>query len=139
MQNDTSTEKQAQEKQMVFFPDFLFKEAVAALIVVIAVVALAVFLPIGMGDPADPSDSAFKPKPEWYFMSAFYLLKLFPSSIEIVPTVIGPTIGFIFLTFMPFMDKNPERSAKKRPVAMALTVCVVLSVIILTVLGIYMD
>jgi len=134
MQKDTNT-----EKQMVFFPDFLFKEAVAALIMVIAVVALALFLPMGMGDPADPSASAFKPKPEWYFMSAFCLLKLCPSSIEIVPTVIGPTLGFLFLTIMPFLDRRPERSPKKRPLAMTLTVCVAIATIALTVWGIYMD
>jgi quinol-cytochrome oxidoreductase complex cytochrome b subunit len=139
MQNDTTTEKQVEEKQMVFFPDFLFKEAVAALIVVIAVVALAVFLPIGMGDPADPSDSAFKPKPEWYFMSAYYLLKLFPSSIEIIPTVIGPSIGLLFLTFMPFIDKHPERSPRRRPRAMMITIFTVIAAIVLTILGIYIE
>ena len=137
MQNETTTEKQVAEKQMLFFPDFLFKEAVAALIIVIAVVALAVFLPIGMGDPADPSDSAFKPRPEWYFMSAFYMLKLFPSSIEIVPTVIAPTIGLLFLIFMPFIDKNPERRPGKRPLAMGITVVVIISLIVLTLMGIY--
>ena len=134
MQKDTN-----REKQIVFFPDFLFKEAVAALIIVIAVVALALFLPMGMGDPADPSASAFKPKPEWYFMSAFCLLKLCPSSIEIVPTVIGPTLGFLFLTIMPFLDRHPERHPKRRPIAMTLTVCVALITIGLTVWGIYMD
>ena len=134
MQKDTNA-----EKQMVFFPDFLFKEAIAALIIVIAVVALATLLPIGMGDPADPSASAFKPKPEWYFMSAFCLLKLCPSSIEIVPTVIGPTLGFLFLITMPFIDRHPERSPKKRPLAMILTVSTIIITIALTVWGIYMD
>lgn len=134
MNKDTNT-----EKQMVFFPNFLFKEAVAALIVVIALVALALIFPMAMGDPADPSASAFKPKPEWYFMSAFCLLKLCPSSIELVPTVIVPSLGMVFLIFMPFIDKHPERSPKKRPVAMILTICIVIATIALTVAGIYME
>jgi quinol-cytochrome oxidoreductase complex cytochrome b subunit len=134
MNKDTNT-----EKQMVFFPNFLFKEAVAALIVVIAVVALALIWPMAMGDPADPSASAFKPKPEWYFMSAFCLLKICPSSIELVPTLIGPALGGLFLILMPFIDKHPERSPKKRPIAMIVTVLVVLATIALTIAGIYME
>jgi len=134
MENETKT-----EKPILFFPEFLFKEAVAALIVVVAIVALAVFLPLGMGDPADPSASGLKPRPEWYFMSAFYLLKLCPSSIEIIPTVVGPAVGGAFLILMPFLDKNPERSPKKRPIAMALTLGAVVVVVAFTFLGIYSD
>jgi quinol-cytochrome oxidoreductase complex cytochrome b subunit len=137
MQTEETTT--TEEKLETFFPSFLFKEAVAALIVFIGIVALAVFIPMAMGDPADPSASAFKPRPEWYFMSAFYLLKLCPSSLEVVPTILGPTLGGLFLILMPFIDKHPERSPKKRPVAMILTAVIAVSIIGLTVAGIYLD
>ncbi|OGW22470.1 MAG: hypothetical protein A2X55_00850 [Nitrospirae bacterium GWB2_47_37] len=124
------------KKQVLFYPDFLFKEAIAALIVVIAVVALALALPMKVGDPADPSDSSFKPRPEWYFMAPFYLLKIFPSSLEIVPTVVLPGLVFIALMVFPFLDRNPETSPRKRPVAMALMGGGVVLTILFTVLGI---
>ncbi len=140
MQDDVSAPENGDtEKQMIFFPNFLFLEAIAAIIVFAGIVALAVFIPMAMGDPADPSASAFKPKPEWYFMSAFYLLKLCPSSIEIVPTIIGPAVGGALLMLMPFIDKHPERSPKKRPIAMILTAVITVSVVGLTVAGIYLD
>lgn len=124
------------KKQMVFYPNFLFKEAVAALIVVIAVVAMALLMPMKVGDPADPSDSSFKPRPEWYFMAPFYLLKVFPSSLEVIPTVIGPILTFVFLLILPFVDKNPEMHPKKRKLAMSLMGGGVLLTILFTVLGV---
>lgn len=125
-----------QEKEMVFFPNFLFREAVAALIIVAIVVTLALMYPMKVGDPADPSDSAFKPRPEWYFMAPFYLLKVFPASLEIVPTVVGPALLFIGLMIFPFFDKDPERSPRKRPMAMSLMVVGVIATVALTILGI---
>lgn len=124
------------KKQMIFYPNFLFREAVAALIMVIIVVAMALLMPMKVGDPADPSDSSFKPRPEWYFMAPFYLLKIFPSSLELIPTVIGPILTFIFLLILPFVDKNPEINPKKRKLAMSLMGGGVLLIILLTVLGI---
>jgi menaquinol-cytochrome c reductase cytochrome b/c subunit len=124
------------EKEVIFFPNFLFLEAIAALVIVAFVVSLALMHPMKVGDPADPSDSAFKPRPEWYFMAPFYLLKLFPSSLEIVPTVIGPALLFIGLMVFPFFDRDPERSPMKRPKAMAVMVAGVIATVALTILGI---
>lgn len=126
----------AKEKEMIFFPNFLFREAIAALIIVVAVVALSLMHPMKVGDPADPSDSSFKPRPEWYFMAPFYLLKIFPPSMEIVPTVIGPALLFLGLMIFPFFDKDPERSPLKRPVAMTVLVLGVVGTVAFTILGI---
>ena len=124
------------KKQIVFYPNFLFREAVAALIMVIIVVAMALLMPMKVGDPADPSDSSFKPRPEWYFMAPFYLLKVFPSSLEVIPTVIGPILTFVFFLILPFVDKNPEMHPKKRKLAMSLMGGGVLLTILFTVLGV---
>ncbi|GER94387.1 hypothetical protein A45J_2148 [hot springs metagenome] len=123
-------------KNMVFYPNFLFKEAVAALVIVIVVVAMALLMPMKVGDPADPSDSSFKPRPEWYFMAPFYLLKIFPSNLEIIPTVIGPILTFVFLLILPFVDKNPEIHPGNRKLAMLLMGGGVLLILLFTVLGI---
>jgi menaquinol-cytochrome c reductase cytochrome b/c subunit len=124
------------DTEMVFYPDFLFREAVAAFIIVAFVVVLAFVLPMKVGDPADPSDSAFKPRPEWYFMAPFYLLKVFPASMEILPTVVLPVLLFVGLIVFPFFDKDPERSPAKRPWAMTIVVLGVIATVVLTILGI---
>ncbi|TAN45810.1 MAG: hypothetical protein EPN22_01295 [Nitrospirae bacterium] len=129
-------EKNKEKKQMLFYPDFLFREAVAAVIVVAAILAVTLIWPMKVGDPADPSDTSFKPRPEWYFMAPFYLLKIVPSSLEIIPTVILPPLLFAALIALPFVDRDTERSPKKRPLAMALMAAMVLLTAAFTLLGI---
>lgn len=128
--------EQHEKSETVFFPNFLFREAIAALIIVTVVATLALMLPMKVGDPADPSDSAFKPRPEWYFMAPFYLLKIFPSSLEMVPTVVGPALLFIGLMVFPFFDITVERNPAKRPIAMVIMAVSVLLTVAFTVLGI---
>jgi quinol-cytochrome oxidoreductase complex cytochrome b subunit len=122
------------DKQETFYPTFVFKEAVVALGVFIVIILLAVFLPAGMGDPADPSDSAFIPKPEWYFLPAYQFLKVFPGKLEILGIILQPLI-LLGLCALPFIDRNPERRMRKRKVQLTLLVVIVAITIILGVLG----
>ena len=120
-----------------FYPSFLFKEIVVMMLLFILVaVILSVVFPVGLGDPADPTDNLFVPKPEWYFMSLYQLLKYFPGKLEIIATAIIPSGGIIALLLLPFIDRNPEQRPFKRPVAMALMVLAIVAIILLTVIGI---
>jgi quinol-cytochrome oxidoreductase complex cytochrome b subunit len=46
----------------------------------------------------------------------------------------GVGILFALLVLLPFLDRSPRRSWRNRPVAIALTVLVVITLIVLTVL-----
>jgi ubiquinol-cytochrome c reductase cytochrome b subunit len=121
----------------IFYPSFVFKEIVTMMIIFILVaVILALVFPVELGDPADPTDNLFVPKPEWYFMSLYQLLKYFPGKLEIIATAIIPAGGIIVLLILPFIDKNPENSPRKRPVAMAFMFFAVVAFILLTIIGI---
>ena len=53
-----------------------------------------------------------------------------------VGTFVIPTVGFILLLFLPFLDKKEERtSLLKRPVALTVTCLSVVLIVLLTVLG----
>ena len=120
-----------------FYPSFLFKEIVVMMLIFILVaVILALIFPVGLEDPADPTDNLYIPKPEWYFMSLYQLLKYFPGKLEIIATAIIPSGGIIALLLLPFIDKNPEKRPSKRPVAMALGFLAVAAIIFWTVVGI---
>ncbi len=120
-----------------FYPSFLFKEIVVMMLIFILVaVVLALVFPVGLEDPADPTDNLYIPKPEWYFMSLYQLLKYFPGKLEIIATAIIPSGGIIALLLLPFIDKNPEKRPSKRPVAMALGFLAVAAIIFWTVVGI---
>ncbi len=122
------------QKQETFFPTFIFKEAVVALAVFIVVVLLAVMLPAEMGDPADPSDSSFIPKPEWYFLPLYQGLKLFPGKLEMIGLMVQP-LALIALAAIPFIDRNPERRYAKRKPALTLLAFVVTATVVLGIFG----
>lgn len=120
-----------------FYPSFLFKEIVVMMCVFILVaIILALVFPVGLGDPADPTDNLFIPKPEWYFMSLYQLLKYFPGKLEIIATAIIPSGGIVALLLLPFFDKNPEKRPTKRPIAMAVGLVAIVALVVLTVIGV---
>jgi ubiquinol-cytochrome c reductase cytochrome b subunit len=120
----------------IFYPSFLFKEIVVMMLIFILVaVILALVFPVGLGDPADPTDNLFVPKPEWYFMSLYELLKFFPGKLEVIATAIIPSGGIVILFLIPFLDKNPEKRPRKRLLAMILMLLAVAAIIALTIMG----
>jgi quinol-cytochrome oxidoreductase complex cytochrome b subunit len=99
-------------------------------------IILAIVFPVGLGDPADPTDNLFIPKPEWYFLALYQLLKYFPGKFEIIATAIIPSGGIIALLLIPLIDKNPEIRPTKRPIAMALGFITVVALVVLTLIGV---
>jgi len=120
----------------VYYPSFLFKEIVMmTLVFVLVAVVLALIFPVGLEDPADPTDNLYVPKPEWYFIPLYQLLKYFPGKLEMFAAAIIPAGAIGVLLILPFIDRNPEKRPTKRPVAMALMLLAVAAIIGLTILG----
>ena len=121
----------------IFYPSFLFKEIVTMMIIFILVaIILAVVFPAGLEDPADPTDNLYVPKPVWYFMSLYQLVKYFPGKLEVIAVTIVPAGGMFLLLLIPFIDKNPEKIPRKRPIAMAAMGIAVMAIIVLTIMGV---
>ncbi len=135
-------DKQAKTEEIepsdeIFYPSFLFKEIfVMMLIFILVAIILALVFPVGLGDPADPTDNLFVPTPEWYFMSLYELLKFFPGKFEVIATAVIPAGGIVVLFLVPFLDKNPEKRPRKRPIAMVLMFLTLAAIIGLTLIGI---
>ena len=55
--------------------------------------------------PADPSSSDYPARPEWYFLSLFQMLKLFPGDREIIGTIVIPTAIVAVMLLIPLFDK----------------------------------
>lgn len=128
--------KQGEHEPVTFYPSHLFKEMVVMMFVFVVVsFILASVFPVKLGDPADPTDSSFVPRPEWYFLAIFQLLKYFPGIYEAIGAVVIPVGSILFLMLLPFIDRNPERRPRKRPTAMALMVLIIAVIAILTILG----
>lgn len=120
--------QQAKNKGLPFYPDILFKDAVVSLVVFLILVALAYFVGAPLEDRADPGDTNYTPRPEWYFLFLFQLLKYFPGSLEFLGVVVLPTLVIILLFALPFLDRSSKRHFLSRPVILGVTIFAVLVV-----------
>ncbi len=103
-----------------FWPHQILKDAIVAFFVfgLLSIVALKFGAPI---EPlANPADTSYIPRPEWYFLWLFELLKYFPGNLEFVGAVLLPTIGIVLLAIYPYLDKNPARKLSRRKYAATL-------------------
>jgi ubiquinol-cytochrome c reductase cytochrome b subunit len=101
-----------------FYPDIIGKDAIASLVVVVSLVLLALAFGAPLDAPADPTDSSYVPRPEWYFLPFFQLLKLFPGSMESAIAVGVPGLLVLTLLGLPFFDRRSTRSIRHRPMAL---------------------
>lgn len=124
------------EKGEPFFPDAIFKDAVVTLLVFLILVALAYFIGAPLEARADPADTAYTPRPEWYFLFLFQLLKYFPGNLEVIGVVVLPTLAILLLVLLPFLDRSPKRYFTHRPLVTGGSALVMVGIILLTILSI---
>jgi mono/diheme cytochrome c family protein len=125
--------KKDKDKGVPFFPDILFKDALISLAIFIALVALAYFAGAPLEPRADPADTSYTPRPEWYFLFLFQLLKYFPGSLEVIGVFIIPSVAVILLIALPLIDRSPKRHFLRRPVIFGATILSVIGVLFLTI------
>ncbi len=128
--------KKAKEHGEKFYPDAIYKDLLASFAIFMLLIGLATFMGVANEPPADPSDTAYIPRPEWYFLFLFELLKYFPGQIEWVGTVIMPTVAVLALLLLPFYDRSPFRHWKKRKFALSFMTLVVIGMVALTIMAV---
>jgi mono/diheme cytochrome c family protein len=127
--------KLSKEKGVPFFPDIIFKDAVVTLVIFLILVALTYFIGAPLEARADPADTTYTPRPEWYFLFLFQLLKYFPGNLEVLGVIFIPGLVITLIFLLPFLDRSPKRHFSNRPVVMGVTTLMVLGIIILTYLS----
>jgi len=111
------TERRSRIASEPFYPRQVFMDAVVMGVVFLIVVGLAIFLPFPLADKANPSDTSFKPIPEWYFLFYYQGLKYVHGPLEPLATWILPAVFYAVLMFLPLIDRNPVRNPVRRPTA----------------------
>jgi menaquinol-cytochrome c reductase cytochrome b/c subunit len=122
-------------KSEVFIPNFLLKEWMVAVVVLVGILVLVMSEPAPLGYPADPTNTQFIPMPDWYFLFMYQLLK-YPYTSDkfvVMGTLIIPGIMFGGLIIAPFLDTGKERRFYRRPIASALMVLTLVACTYLTV------
>jgi mono/diheme cytochrome c family protein len=128
--------KKDKERGVPFFPDIIFKDVVVSLVIFIILVSLAYFLGAPTEARADPNDTTYTPRPEWYFLFLFQLLKYFPGNLEVIGVMVIPGLFILLLLALPFIDKSPKRHFLNRPYASVAALLVVAGIGTLTVLSV---
>ncbi len=116
-----------------FFPDVVYKDAIVAFLIFLLLVGLAAFLGVHPEPRVDPNDTAYIPRPEWYFLFLFQFLKAVPPQLEWVGATVVPGLAILILFLLPFIDKNPYRHWSRRKIATGTMTAVVLAMVVLTI------
>ncbi len=89
-----------------FWPEQVCMDVAASVFVLGVLVFLAVSEHGAHLDaPADPSSQDYPARPEWYFLSLFQMLKLFPGDREVIGTIVIPGAIMTVLLLLPLIDK----------------------------------
>jgi len=102
------------EKMQTFYPKQLFRDFIAVFITFACLFLAACFLDVPLEAMANPNDTAYVPRPEWYFLFLFQLLKIFPGKLELIGTLILPLLTILCLALLPFFDRVNTRMLGKR-------------------------
>ena len=114
-----------------FFPDHVLKEGIVFFILLGVLVSLSILAPFDLGEKADPLQTPYAIKPEWYFLPMYQVLKYFPKLVGIFIVSLAP----LFLFLWPFLDRTKERHPLKRPISMTIGILAVLSLLIFGVMA----
>jgi cytochrome b6 len=127
--------------EMPFFPNFFLREMMAWYGALAVLGILAAIFPWELGEKADP----FAPapagiRPEWYFLAAFYTLKLIPSHVGPFEGEILGLVGFGLLAVtwasLPFWPLG-KRGAERSKVVLGASIFLLAYLVTFSLLGYY--
>ena len=123
-----------------FWPDSIYKDLIVSLGIFVVLILLATFIGVAPEPKADPADTSYLPRPEWYFLFLFKFLALYGQipvigKIEWLATVLVPGVGVGLLTLLPLLDKSPYRHYSRRIFALTAMGTLILDIVLLTVMA----
>ncbi len=118
-----------------FYPKQLLFDALFALLLIAILGLLAHFVPKTLGPVANPADTAFIPRPEWYYRPLFQWLKYWEGTRTIIGIFVVPGIITVLLLGLPFYDRRLERRPWRRPVAVGVFSFVLVGLVVLGIVS----
>ncbi len=96
------------EKEYSFYPEHFYTVLAITIFLLTAMSALSIIFPPGIGEPADPTNTPFHIKPEWYFFAVYSILKILPLKVGIY----SMTFVLLLFIFWPFVDSWLSKKVK---------------------------
>jgi ubiquinol-cytochrome c reductase cytochrome b subunit len=103
-----------------FYPRQVVMDTVVALVMILILGSLAHFMPTELGPKANPADTQYIPRPEWYYLPIFQWLKYWRGPYAIIGIIVIPAITAALLVLVPFIDRRLERRPWRRPIGVSI-------------------
>jgi ubiquinol-cytochrome c reductase cytochrome b subunit len=107
-----------------FYPRQVLFDMGFVLLIIAVLSGLSYLRPVTLGPIANPADSHFLPRPEWYYLPMFEWLKFWEGPAVVLGVVVIPGLVAAALFLLPFLDRRLERKIWRRPIP-ALAVAIV--------------
>lgn len=101
-------------KSEPFYPKQVFYDLIFALLIMGALALFAIKAPSSLGPIANPADTLYLPRPEWYFRPVFQWYRYFRGSGVVVGVIIIPAILGLLFILAPFLDRGRSRTFRAR-------------------------
>ena len=112
-----------------FYPRQVLFDMAFALLIVAVMGGLSYLRPVTLGPIANPSDSHFLPRPEWYYLPMFQWLKYWEGPGVVIGVIVIPGLVAAAFFLMPFLDRRLERKVWRRPIPALAVAIVVLGMV----------
>jgi ubiquinol-cytochrome c reductase cytochrome b subunit len=100
-----------------FYPRQVLMDATFAIVLIGILAVIAKTIPMDLGPAANPADTHFLPRPEWYYRPAFQWLKYLSGRWSLVGGIFLPALLALIFAGAPFLDRRLERRPWRRPIS----------------------
>ena len=105
-----------------FYPRQAFRDVLAIFVTFLILFVTAALIDAPVERMADPTDTAYVPRPDWYFLFLFQTLKVVRGPLEPIGSIGLPTLAVLALLAVPFLDRTTVRRVRQRITAIAIAV-----------------
>ncbi|MHB8078120.1 MAG: c-type cytochrome [Candidatus Krumholzibacteriia bacterium] len=100
----------------LFYPKQVLIDMAFVLVVMGLLGMLAHFVPVTLGPEANPENTQYLPRPEWFYLPMFQWLKYWEGWRTVIGVFVIPAllVGLVFV--LPFVDRGLERRPWRRPI-----------------------
>lgn len=129
----TPMQREAALRRVDLVPDLLIREGLWIALGTVALIAAALFLyDAPLEGPANPALTPFRIEAPWFFLWVQGLLKLGDITVW---GILVPAVLVLVLLFLPWLDRNPWRSPRRRVVELSALVIFLATLAGLTWMG----
>jgi ubiquinol-cytochrome c reductase cytochrome b subunit len=120
---------------MPFVPDLVNRWLILFVTVAVVLGLIAAYWPAPLDSPADPTDSSYVPRPEWWVLALNQLVSIFRGPVMFIGTVAIPGGVAVLLIALPFLDRSPERHPLRRKKSMLVAAIILALLAGLSIMG----